>query len=274
MGSLRNPSMAIVTLTTDFGLSDSFVGIMKGVMLRINPDVTFVDITHEISPQNIRQAAYVIASAFDYFPKGSIHLSIVDPGVGTGRRPIAVYANGHYFVGPDNGLFTKILRRYKPADVVELENRKFMLPSVSNTFHGRDIFAPVAGWLSKGEQLNNFGSQAADPKLLDLPAQLQPAPNLIEGEVIHIDHFGNAITNITQNLVEHVGIELGSVSVEIAIKSHVIKEIAPNYSVVKNAKKLSATFGSFDTLELFLRNGDACSSFDISIGDHVEIRFY
>ncbi len=266
--------MSVVTLTTDFGDADAFVGMMKGVMLSIDPSVRFVDISHKVAPQNIREAAYLIATAFEYFPDDSVHLCIVDPGVGSNRRALAFKAGGHYFVGPDNGIFTNILRRYTSVKAYELANREKMVLSVSNTFHGRDVFAPASAWIAKGEPLHAFGPVIEKPVLLSLPEQLRSAPNLIEGEVVHIDNFGNAITNITQNLVEHVRLDFKAERMEIAIKSHLLTEIMQSYSFADDKKTLSALFSSFGTLEFFVKNGSANSMFELSPGDHVEIRFF
>ncbi|MGK7346695.1 MAG: SAM hydrolase/SAM-dependent halogenase family protein [Candidatus Nitrospinota bacterium M3_3B_026] len=266
--------MPIVTFTTDFGTSDPFVGIMKGVALGVEPSMTCVDITHEISPQNIRQAAYVISSAVAFFPKGSIHLAVVDPGVGSERRPIVFEAGGHYFTGPDNGIFTEIIKRLHPAAVYEIINPDYMLSPVSGTFHGRDIFAPAAGWLARGAPPSSFGPITPEPVILDLPEPVRSAPNMIEGEVIHVDHFGNAITNITRTLVEKIQKELDTTTMEIQVNGQVVESLAACYSAAERERGLSAVFGSWDTIELFVMNQNAAHIYNISVGDSVETRFY
>ena len=175
---------SIVTLTTDFGLSDHFAGVMKGVILGICPNAQIVDITHECRPYDISEAAFTIAQAYRYFPPKTVHVVVVDPGVGTARRPILVEAAGQYFVGPDNGVFSFILSREKHK-VRVITNQKYLLHPVSHTFHGRDVFAPVAAHLAKGISPSRIG------KIID--DYLQPKP--ARGTVLKIDRFGNIITD-------------------------------------------------------------------------------
>jgi len=260
--------MSIVTLTTDFGYSDSYAGVMKGVMLKINRELEFVDITHAISPHDIQQAAYVLYSAFSYFPEGAIHLCVVDPGVGSNRRPIAFEAGGYYFAGPDNGVFTKVIEKLAPSFIYEITNPDFIEKNVSDTFHGRDIFAPTAAWIARGGfAMNALGPQIVDPTLIDLPKQTQSAPNLIED-------FGNAVTNITSGLIEKLQKELGAEGVEIEFPSGVIKGILKNYSESPDDKAICATIGSWDTLEFFVRLGSASATYGLSVNDDVDVRFY
>ncbi len=254
-------------------MADSFAGIMKGVILGVNRNATIIDITHQIEPYNITQAAFAIASACEFFPERSVHVCVVDPGVGSGRRPIIISAGERLFVGPDNGAFTKIIRRHPSAEIYEIVNADYMLANVSRTFHGRDIFAPVAGFLSIGEPVERFGPQISSPAVLKLPEQVQATPNLIVGEVIHIDRFGNAITNVTMNLVEKVKADTGAESVDITHKSGKATSILQSYASAKGGE-LSATYGSWDTVELFIKNSNAASGNCVSVGDRVEISFY
>jgi len=186
---------AIITLTTDFGLADSYVGTMKGVMLNIAPQVRLVDITHEIAPQDIQQAAYVLYTAYRFFPSQAIHLVVVDPGVGSARRPIALHTSHGTFVGPDNGVFSYVMVEESVDAVAELSDPRYHLPSVSQTFHGRDIFAPAAAHLAAGVAIEKLGPAAPDPFTLSAP-RLEIGPRNISGEVLHTDRFGNAITSI------------------------------------------------------------------------------
>ena len=267
--------MSIITLTTDFGASDLFVGVMKGVMLGVNREVTLVDITHEIKPQNVRQAAYVMFASFGHFPEKSIHLCIVDPGVGSERKPIIFEAGGHYFIGPDNGLFTEVITSHKVDKIYEITNPDLMAEEVSNTFHGRDIFAPAAGWLSTGSvPLDAFGPLITDPVLLDLPRPIQTAANLIEGNVIYIDHFGNAITNITLGMLENVERTQLNGSFEIATRSGVASGVVKSYRSAPDDKNMYAIIGSWNTVELFVNGGSASALHGLNINDHVEARFY
>ena len=193
----------IVTLTTDFGTSDGYVGVMKGVILSIAPHVCLIDITHAIPPQNVVQAAFTLFNAAPFFPDGTVHLVVVDPGVGTKRRPLAIQAGGKCYVGPDNGVFSLVAGTAGRA--VVLENSAYYRAGsyVSNTFHGRDIFAPVAAHLAAGVPLEEFGRPVEDWNTLPIPAPLHRPPDEWEGEVLYLDHFGNAVTNI--GVLEWVG---------------------------------------------------------------------
>ena len=267
-------TMSVISLTTDFGTADSFVGVMKGVILGIAPDAALVDVTHEIAPQNVRQAVYVVSNSFSFFPRGTIHLCVVDPGVGSERRPIALEAAGHYFVGPDNGVFTEIIHRFHPGKAREIINPEMTLPVVSDTFHGRDVFAPAAAWIARGAPLSSLGPIVEKPVTIDLPSQILSAPNMIEGEVIYIDRFGNAITNLSRRMWRKVYDDVGAEGVEIQVRDQIVSDVLPCYSAAKDDEKLSAVFGSWDTLELFARNGSAEKLFGLSVGDRVEARFY
>jgi S-adenosylmethionine hydrolase len=187
----------IITLLTDFGTKDHYVASMKGTILGINPRSTLIDISHQISPQDIQEGAFLLASTFSSFPKGTIHLSVVDPGVGGPRRPILIVTSHYYFIGPDNGLFTLVLQREKVKQVVVLTNRKYFLSRVSSTFHGRDVFAPVAAHLSLGITPKSFGDEIDSWESLRITKPDQKGREL-RGEVLHIDAFGNLISNIDE----------------------------------------------------------------------------
>jgi S-adenosyl-L-methionine hydrolase (adenosine-forming) len=191
--------VAIVTILTDFGLKDSYVGTMKGVILTIDPGATIVDITHGIEPQDIREAAFVVEEYYRFFLTGTIHLAIVDPTVGSGRRALIVVRNGHIFVGPDNGLFTLLTGNAEEIRVIG--NRQLMLENRSSTFHGRDIFAPAAAYLAAGTQPSAFGPQVTDPVRLGdiLPKEHE---GVLEGRIVRFDRFGNAISNIKEDTLE------------------------------------------------------------------------
>jgi S-adenosyl-L-methionine hydrolase (adenosine-forming) len=185
--------MKIVTLLTDFGLEDPYVGIMKGVILKINPDVAIVDITHAISPQDVKEAAFIINEYQSYFQAGTVHVAVVDPTVGSERRPLVLSKDGQFFVGPDNGIFSRLIRG--STGIYEIRNKDFMLENMSFTFHGRDIFAPAAAHLASGVQPSAFGPAIENPVYLTgiLPVIVEGA---LSGEVVRLDRFGNAITNI------------------------------------------------------------------------------
>jgi len=188
-----------ITLLTDFGLKDPYVGIMKGVILSTNRDVRIVDITHEVDPQDVREGAFLVEEYYRYFEKGTIHVAVVDPTVGSDRKPVVFSKEGHFFVGPDNGLFTLLYGGNE--QVYAIENRRYMRKEVSSTFHGRDIFAPAAAYLASGVHLSMFGGLIQDP--VRLPGLLPTVKdNVLHGEVVRFDRFGNAITNISGAIIQ------------------------------------------------------------------------
>ena len=184
----------ILTLTTDFGSSDHFVGTMKGVILGINPEISIVDLSHEIRPFEVPEAAFVIAQAYPYFPKKTVHVAVVDPGVGTSRRPILAEAAGQYFIGPDNGVLSMVLARH-PHKVRELNESRYFLQNVSRTFHGRDIFAPCAAHLASGVTPAKFGKLIDDALRMNFDKPERTGKRAWTGAVLKVDRFGNLITN-------------------------------------------------------------------------------
>jgi hypothetical protein len=216
------PGVKIITLLTDFGLKDPYVGIMKGVILSINPEATIIDITHDIMPQNIEEAAFLIEEYHRFFPPGAIHMAIIDPTVGSERRPIIVSKDNNIFIGPDNGLFTFIL---DDAEVYLIENPDFMLKEVSSTFHGRDIFAPTAAHASTGFHPSAFGRSISDPLRLDKMVPTTDSHSL-KGRIVRFDHFGNAITNIKTDFLKGF---LGHRSFEVRVGSMVFTALSKSY---------------------------------------------
>jgi S-adenosyl-L-methionine hydrolase (adenosine-forming) len=193
----------IVTLLTDFGASDYFVGAMKGALLSVNPRAQLVDITHEIPPQDIEAGAYTLLAAFDAFPAGTVHVAVVDPGVGSARRAVAAEGGGHLFVGPDNGVLGHVYERVAPCRVFHVTNETYFRPRVSETFHGRDVFAPVAGALAGGVRAEELGPEIEDFVRLPLARPSRDAEGALVASIIHVDRFGNCVTNITrQDLAE------------------------------------------------------------------------
>ena len=184
-----------IVLLTDFGLQDHYVGVMKGVILSRVPEATFVDLTHEVSPQGVREGAYLLAVSYRYFPVGTIFLAVVDPGVGTERRALVIRTEAHFFVGPDNGLFTLVLKRSRTAEIRAVEVERFRLPEASFTFHGRDLFAPVAAEVLSGRPFEEFGPKISDPVLLEFP-EPEPVPGGLRVPVLKADRFGNLILNL------------------------------------------------------------------------------
>lgn len=186
----------VITLTTDFGTADSLVGSMKGVILNINPDATIVDISHKVMPYDLLDGALAIGQAYNFFSPRTVHVVVVDPGVGTERRPLLVTAGQHYFIAPDNGVLSMIYQREESLTVRHITAEHYFLQPVSNTFHGRDIFSPVAAWLSKNDQSNSFGEEITDFVRFAMPKPKQTG-NSIKGVVLRADNFGNLLTNFT-----------------------------------------------------------------------------
>jgi S-adenosyl-L-methionine hydrolase (adenosine-forming) len=254
------PGVKVITLLTDFGLKDPYVGIMKGVILSINPDATIVDITHDITPQNIEEAAFLIEEYHRYFSPGTIHMAVIDPTVGSERRPIIVSKDNNVFIGPDNGLFTLIL---DDAEVYLLENPDFMLKEVSSTFHGRDIFAPAAAHASTGFHPSAFGSAISNPLRLDniFPAK---EDHSLKGRIVRFDHFGNAITNIKTDFLQDF---LGNRSFEVRVGSMVFTTLSKSYY----ENEFTCLIGSSGYLEFGYFKGSFKEKNNITKNDPVQI---
>jgi S-adenosyl-L-methionine hydrolase (adenosine-forming) len=264
---------SIITLTSDFGLADSYVGTMKGVILSIAPHAQLIDITHDIGPQDIHQAAYIIQTFCDYFPSGTIHLIVVDPGVGSQRRAITFATPSATFVAPDNGVLTYVwrdaLERWGADEqqVYELTEQRFWLKRISSTFHGRDIFAPVVAHLANGVALSALGPRIAAPIEAALEQPVRGRDGGLVGRIIHVDHFGNCITNITPHQLQQAGV-WPNLTIDI-IDQHIVG-LCRTY-IDGPVGALSALIGSSDHLELCVRNGNAAQTLGVSIGDIVRI---
>ena len=272
---------SIITLTTDFGSNDAYVAIMKGVILSINPEVNIVDITHSIEPQNILQAAFVVNSAYRYFPKRTVHMAIVDPGVGGERRGIILKTASALFVAPDNGILSYVINEFSlnegalsqcPQSVEEVKFRagleavaitdpRFWRHPVSPTFHGRDIFAPVAAGLSLGISPYEFGEKITSLYVFPTPRpSFDPQGNLV-GHILYIDHFGNLITDI-----KSTDLPKGGVIIEAAGQH--IQGISRYY---EEGERLMTILGSSGYLEISLRDGSACDFLGMEVGDEVKV---
>ena len=266
--SISNSMLSkIATLTTDFGLKDPYAAEMKAAILSICPNAGIVDITHEIAKFNIRMGAYVLASAAPYFPKGSVHVAVVDPGVGTQRLPILIQTKQGFFVGPDNGILVLAAEKQGITRIHELSNSRFMLLKVSNTFHGRDIFAPAAAHLLNGVKPEEFGPEireAAKPEF----AKIKRKNGVLVGEVLHVDGFGNIITNISEKEVAQSHIE-ASVSVELPTCKLKLK-LCKAYGET-NPREPIALIGSHGFLEISINQGNAAENFGIKPGDPIKL---
>ncbi len=255
--------MDLITLITDFGTRDWFVGTMKAVMLKINPRATVIDITNEIPPGDISAGAFALAASYKFAPKGTVHVVVVDPGVGSARGAIAVETGDYFFVGPDNGVLSWALRREKIRTMRLIKNERFRLKPLSRTFHGRDIFAPVAAHLSKGLQIRMLGPELTEIVKLPWP---EPAKrkNVIKGEIVYIDRFGNAITNIAETDV--VPSESARAQVQIGRKLRCA--LAEFYGSVKAGQPV-AVFGSSGLLEIAVNRDSAAKQFGLRVGQKV-----
>ena len=254
--------MAMITLTTDFGTDDPYVAIMKGVVAGIDPGATVVDLCHNIAPQNIAQAAYLISTSVPYFPKGTIHVVVVDPGVGTQRGALLVITPEAYFIAPDNGVLTYVVEEAFPdVEAFELTNSHFWLTPVSSTFHGRDIFAPVAAHLSRGVEPQELGEPLPSIATIPIPRPQPGEQGVIVGRVIHIDHFGNLITDIMSR-------DLPAGRLFIEVSGHIIDDLSTSYDEVE---ELLAIIGSSDRLEVSLRNGSAARYLKARLGTEVKV---
>ncbi|MBI5199760.1 MAG: SAM-dependent chlorinase/fluorinase [Nitrospirae bacterium] len=255
-----------ITLTTDFGLKDPFAGIMKGVILNINPEVEIIDISHNVSPQNIIEASLILRDAFKFFPEKTIHVAVVDPGVGSLRKPILVVTPEYYFIGPDNGIFSFAYQ--DEHRVIHITAENYFLKSEDTTFHGRDIFAPVAGWLSKGVTADNFGSTIKDYLKIIFPKPKRISDELIEGEIIYIDNFGNAASNISRKEIGDLTSEPSNL--KILIKDKEIKGINMFYAQTFD-KGPSAIINSSGLLEIYIYQGNAEKKLGLKRGDKIGV---
>lgn len=247
-----SPRHPLITLLTDFGSRDVYVAAMKGVILGINPAVVLVDLTHEVPPQDVTAGAFLLAGAAPCFPPGTIHLAVVDPGVGTGRRSLGAKARGQFWVGPDNGIFHLIFQDGEDMNLVSLENHDFFRYPVSPTFHGRDLFAPVAAHLSRGVPLEAFGPPLTDPAALPWPEPLYDSET-VRGEIVYVDGFGNLVSNLEGR---DLATWLGGASLTVTLGSLALGGLSRTYSDVVPGEFLALT-GSHGYLEVAVNQGDA-----------------
>ncbi len=260
----------LITLTSDFGLNDPFAGVMKGVILGINPQANIIDLSHGIASHDIREAAYVIGMNYDFFPDRSLHVVIVDPGVGSRRRHILVATDRYFFLGPDNGVFSYVYEKEKHAiTAIDITADHYFLRRDSSTFQGRDIFAPVAAWLSLGTDFRSFGDPITD-YVIQAPRVPKSLKDGLKGEIIHIDKFGNAITNISRTDINN----LTRTGKDYLLKVFFRQKVVPLKGCYAEGKgrSLYAVINSSEYLELFINLSSAAETCNISIGDRVDVR--
>ena len=255
----------IITLTTDFGTADWFVGVMKGVVSGLSPTAQIIDVTHEIPAGDVKAGAFALMAGYHFFPKGSVHVVVVDPGVGSQRRAIAVETKDYFFIGPDNGVLSWALRGEQVRKIVALKNDAYFLKPVSRTFHGRDIFAPVAAQLSRGVSLRKLGPELADFQRLNWPEPVSSSRAVV-GEVLYVDRFGNALTNIDAELLK----ALGSRNLQVRMGRRPMFPVADYYQAVRHGKPVAVP-GSSGFLEIAINGGSAARRLGLKTGVKVKV---
>lgn len=261
---MSNP---IITLTTDYGTNDHLVGTLKGVILKINPDVTIVDITHQVTPFDLLDGALAIGAAYSYFPARTIHVVVVDPGVGTARRPLLVTSENQYFVAPDNGVLSLVYER-DPSVVVRHANvEHYYLQPLSNTFHGRDVFAPVAAWLSKSGQTASMGDVIEDYKKFGMPRPKE-TDGVLKGVVLRVDGFGNLVTNFRPEDLSEEARKDGKA--DLAVGTHPVPRLVSTFAL-GGAGEAVAYVGSSGYLEIAVNKGNAARSLGVGRGAPVTL---
>jgi S-adenosyl-L-methionine hydrolase (adenosine-forming) len=248
----------VVTLLTDFGLRDYFVAAMKGVMLSLNPDLVFVDISHLVPPQNILSGAFTLGQTWALFPLKTIHLAVVDPGVGTARKAIVATAGGHLFVAPDNGILTAVMESQEDFKAYEITAGHYFRKPVSDTFHGRDVFAPIAAWLSRGIPAEQMGNRLQEPVRLKMPVAKKVREGLIQGAILAVDIFGNLITNVKPSDVPPAFRFILPGQREVTVIRRTYGEGKPG--------ELFIVQGSTGYLEISLKDGSAAALLDLKVG--------
>ncbi len=260
---MNNQENKIITLTTDFGQCDWFVGTMKGVILSIAPQTTIIDITHNIPQGDVKAASFSLLSSFKYFPENTIHIVVVDPGVGSERKAIVVKTKRYWFVAPDNGVLSYALNIDKALDIRLIENDKLTIKQTGNTFHGRDVFAPIAAYIAMGIEPTQIGKKLKNYVKISLPVPKYET-NEIVGEIIYIDHFGNAITNIPFTK------ESDFLGCTVIAGNRVIGKVHNFYAAVPKGESLAVP-GSMGFIELAVRDGDISKTYNLKIGTKVEL---
>lgn len=256
----------VIALLTDFGMKDHYAGTMKGVALGICPEATCVDITHDIPPHDIPAGALELAASYKYFPPGTVFLVVVDPGVGSARRPIAAEAGPYRFVAPDNGVLTLAFRETPPKRVVELTERRYARPTVSRTFEGRDRFAPAAAWLARGIDLSGLGRLLTSWQLLTVPEPVVGDAEIV-AEVLRVDRFGNLVTNVERRTFERFA-EGGGI--EIVAGTQAVGKVVATYAEAAPGS-VCALFGSSEHLEIAVNGGSAAERLGLPRGTRVTI---
>lgn len=256
---------SVITLTTDFGVQDHYVGVLKAVLISIAPDARLIDVSHQIPPQDIMAGAWVVRNTAMLYPPDSVHLVVVDPGVGTARKPVALRINDQYFVGPDNGIFSLIADSHN-YQAVELTNPDYWLPNPSRTFHGRDVFAPVAAHLSRGVPLNDLGKPSEQLETYRWAVPISDKDG-IQGWIVHIDHFGNLISNIPEKMIREAA---AVADLKIYVGNTILEEIVDTFGDVEEGEP-AAYIGSSGVLEVAINKGSARQMLGVEKGAQISI---
>ncbi|MEW6543657.1 MAG: SAM-dependent chlorinase/fluorinase [Nitrospirota bacterium] len=264
-------AISLITLLTDFGTRDYFVASMKGVILNVNPQARIVDLSHEVAPQSVEEAAYLLKSCYKYFPDGTVHVAVVDPGVGSKRRPLLVSTSRYHFVAPDNGLLTYILDEDLGVEIRTIENKQYRLDSEGATFDGRDLFAPAAAWLTRGQPPGSYGRLIRDPVKLPIKEPVVQ-DKVLRGEVVYVDRYGNLISNITPlHLKEIQGVARKSESdLTIRLGGVSIQGLVTCYAD-GDRHKPHALINSNGQVEIFLKEGSAADAFKCGRGEKIDV---
>ena len=256
----------VITLITDFGDKSGYAGVMKGVILTINQNCQIIDITHQISPQDIEEAAFLLHNTCSYFPKNGVHVVVVDPGVGSERKAILIETDNYWFVGPDNGVFSFVFSGKGLKKVWEITNKRYLLPEVSSTFHGRDIFAPIAAHISLGVPAEELGKEIKNfVRLKDIEPKV--LKGMIKAKVIHIDRFGNLASNISQDLFNKV---VADKTFSITVGGRKVQKLSLSYTESEDGEIL-ALFGSSQWLEISLKDGNCQSALRVEKGAAIDV---
>jgi S-adenosylmethionine hydrolase len=260
---------SVITLLTDFGVGDYFVASMKGVILNINPQAQIVDLSHEVAPHDIAGAAYLLKSSYRFFPDGTVHVAVVDPGVGSSRHPLLISTSRYFFIGPDNGLFTYVCDEESAVEVRHIENRQYRLDSEGSTFDGRDLFSPAAAWLTKGQPVGSFGPLVKHYERLPI-ATPGWDNHVMAGQIVHVDRFGNLISNLTRfQLTEVRGVTKRSAPY-IRLAGKTIDGLVDSYSDAAPGTP-QALINSNGQLEVFIREGNAAQALGVTRGARIEL---
>ena len=259
----------LITLLTDFGTADYFVGAMKGAAISVNPELEFLDLSHDIAPFDVFGAAYTLRCSYREFPRFTTHVVVVDPGVGSSRRPIFVMTDNYNFIGPDNGVFSYIYQIETVNRVIALTTDYYFRKPVSDTFHGRDIFAPIAAWHAKGIDPRKMGDEITDYMKLETPAPKAVAPTMFKGTVIHIDRFGNLVTNFT---AEHATEGRVSAGIRMRVNGREIPHLVSHYAGAPQGQPV-AYLGSQGYIEIGISKGSAAKTLEVRRGTEVDFAF-